>query len=115
MGEARTPKGGLWVIMLVLCSFGGLLLWMIIEKLLDAHHRLANLQQYWSGEIAKAVAEGRTHTERARIAQAAQQAPGGLRLQAAAAQREAALIRKDRECADEPDSNRAFMLREQVQ
>jgi hypothetical protein len=32
MGEARTPKGGLWVIMLVLCSFGGLLLWMIIEK-----------------------------------------------------------------------------------
>ena len=31
MGEARTPKGDLWVIILVLCSFGGLLLWMIIE------------------------------------------------------------------------------------
>jgi len=32
MGEARMPKGDLWVIILVLCSFGGLLLWMIIEK-----------------------------------------------------------------------------------
>ena len=51
----------------------------------------------WAQEIKKAVAEGRTHTERARIAQAAQQTPGGPRLQAEAAQREAALIRQDRE------------------
>lgn len=33
MADPRTPKGDLWVIILVLCSFGGMLLWMIIEKL----------------------------------------------------------------------------------
>jgi len=51
----------------------------------------------WRQEIDRAIAEGRTYSERNRIEQAARQAPGGPRLQAEAAQREAALIRKERE------------------
>ena len=58
---------------------------------------IAFVNKYWNEQIAKAVAEGRTHSERARIAQVAQQTPGGPRLQAAAAQEEAARIRKARE------------------
>src|SRR5262249_50404893 len=51
----------------------------------------------WRQMLDKAIAEGRTHSERNRIAEAAQQCPGGIRLQAGAAEKEAALIRKDRE------------------
>jgi len=58
---------------------------------------MAGHKYVWKPEIDKAIAEGRTHTERQRIAQVAQQTPGGVRLQAEAAQKEAALIRKDRE------------------
>jgi hypothetical protein len=54
-------------------------------------------KKIWNEEIAKTVAEGRTHSERARIAQVAQQTPGGPRLQAAAAREEVARIRKDHE------------------
>ena len=51
----------------------------------------------WKQVIEKAVAEGRTHSERQRIALVAQQTSGGPRLQAEAAKREAALIRQYRE------------------
>jgi len=53
----------------------------------------------WRQVMDKAIAEGRTHSERNRIAQVAQQTPGGVRLQAEAAEREAALVRRDRERA----------------
>jgi hypothetical protein len=33
MGDPRTPKGDRWVIIIVLCCFGGFLVWMIVEKL----------------------------------------------------------------------------------
>ena len=56
-------------------------------------------RRYWTSVIEKAVAEGQTHSERQRIALVAQQTRGGPRLQAAAAQREAAQIRKERERA----------------
>jgi hypothetical protein len=47
----------------------------------------------WQQVIDKAIAEGRTHSERQRIALVAQQTPGGPRLQAETVKREAALIR----------------------
>jgi hypothetical protein len=55
--------------------------------------------QMWSAEIAKVVAEGRTHSERDRISAAANQAPGGPRLQLQAAKEEADRQRRDRELA----------------
>jgi len=58
---------------------------------------MAGHNYVWRQVMDKAIAEGRTHSERQRIAQVAQQTPGGVRLQAEAAEREAALIRKDRE------------------
>jgi len=54
-------------------------------------------EAYWQRETAKAVAEGRTHSERAQIAKAANQAPGGAAKQAKAAQAEAARLRRARE------------------
>jgi len=51
----------------------------------------------WRQVLDRAVSEGRTHSERNRIAQAARQTSGGIRLQAEAAEKEAALIRQDRE------------------
>ena len=33
MGGPRTQKGGLWVVIVVLCGFGGFLLWMTIHKI----------------------------------------------------------------------------------
>src|SRR5262249_45442357 len=51
----------------------------------------------WRQMVDRAIAEGRTHSERNRIEQAARQAPGGLREQAEVAHREAALVRRDRE------------------
>jgi hypothetical protein len=58
---------------------------------------IALANKLWNEQIAKSVAEGRTHSERARIAQAAQQTPGGPSDRAVAAMREAALIRKEHE------------------
>jgi len=63
------------------------------EDVMAAHNYV------WRQMLDKAVAEGRTHLERNRIAQAAQQCPGGIRLQAEAAEKEAALIRRERERA----------------
>ena len=33
MGDPRTQKGGLWVVIGVLCCVGGFLLWMFIQKI----------------------------------------------------------------------------------
>lgn len=33
MGDPGSQKGGLWVVIVVLCGFGGFLLWMIIQKI----------------------------------------------------------------------------------
>ena len=51
----------------------------------------------WRQMLDRAIAEGRTHSERNRIEQAARQSPGGIRQQAEAAHREAALLRQDRD------------------
>jgi len=57
----------------------------------------AMTEAYWQRETARAVATGTTHSERARIQQAANQTPGGAANQFKAAKAEANRLRLERE------------------
>jgi uncharacterized membrane-anchored protein len=43
MGDPRTQKGGLWVVIGVLCCVGGFLLWMFIQKIAGCTPGFVNL------------------------------------------------------------------------